>query len=88
MGSCLASQRDPEPIPFQRPVEVPCRKCGVINYLDARKSAASCFKCGEICSRYSRRAEAVKSTSSMYDLSLAENGKEKLMNAASCGIGG
>ena len=71
-----------------RPVDVPCPNCGAFNYLDAGKKRTSCFKCGGICDRFSKDAENIKKVRTGYDRAVADNFKERAMDAAAWGAAG
>ena len=61
-----------------RPVDVPCPRCGVFNYLDAGRTEGRCFKCGDICRRFGNpNAKEIAKAETAYDRALECNKRER-----------
>ena len=97
MGSCVSFSQNNDSSTIvstvvtpslDRPCDVTCSQCNAANYLDARKSAAKCFKCRYTCYRSSRTAKEIKKIPSRFDLNVEENVKQRMLNALPCSVGG
>jgi len=59
---CAASKALSPASDLQRPAEVPCPGCGVINYIEPGRHGVSCFKCNMACHHTQPNAVGLKSS--------------------------